>query len=195
MLADTPVVISRIQNRRGLQADFDALYPAGQPGTGSDVLQPGELALCTDTGNVYIGTIDSNIPGYYILIGSSGAPGPTSDISLIAVVSTLPPANVWTPILAPINETPFFTILYSLVDVTTTNPNVVGTNFAKNGKLTITSTTSSATLVDDASVINSALFDVNFRVDKIGSAIQLSYMHNFPTPITFSTGSVIWAPI
>ena len=78
MSTGTPVVISRIQNRRGLQADFDALYPAGQPGTGPDVLQPGELALCTDTGNVYIGTIDSNIPGYYILIGSSGAPGPTS---------------------------------------------------------------------------------------------------------------------
>src|SRR5271165_5499288 len=29
-----PVVVSRIQNRRGLQADFNALYPPGYQGTG-----------------------------------------------------------------------------------------------------------------------------------------------------------------
>lgn len=66
MTTGTPVVVSRIQNRRGTQADFDNLYPPGYTGTGGaigpDILQPGELALCTDTRRVFIG----NINGEYI---------------------------------------------------------------------------------------------------------------------------------
>lgn len=192
MSTGTPVVISRIQNRRGLQADFDALYPAGQPGSGPDVLQPGEIALCTDTGNVYIGTIDSNISGYYIKIAPVSSGGP---VEFLPSVSVLAPTSTWTQVLAPIDDTPFFTLLYSLTDIVTTDPNAVGINFSKNGELIITSTDTDATLADIGTEINTTLYDINFTVTKSGTTIELLYIHNFPTPITFSTGSIIWAPI
>ena len=68
MSTGTPVVVSRIQNRRGTQAQFDALYPEGQPGFGPDILQPGEIALITDPpGKVYIGSLN----GTYFEIGVS----------------------------------------------------------------------------------------------------------------------------
>ena len=54
-----PVKVSRIQHRRGTQAEFNALYPPGYTGrggvAGNDVLQAGEMALCTDTRRVFMG--------------------------------------------------------------------------------------------------------------------------------------------
>ena len=93
MATGTPIVVSRIQNRRGLQADFNSLYPSGQPGTGPSVLQPGEIALCTDTGNVYIGTTISGVNGYYIEI--SGSTFSTFTNQIVSTVATgTPPLSV-----------------------------------------------------------------------------------------------------
>jgi hypothetical protein len=73
----SPVVVSRIQHRRGLQTQFDELYPLGYVGVGGynapafpdftplnypNVLLPGEMVLCTDTRRVYMG----NINGEYL---------------------------------------------------------------------------------------------------------------------------------
>lgn len=68
----SPVVVTRIQNRRGTQAQFDALYPPGYTGVGGygsivgfnatnfpDVLLPGEMAFCTDTRNVFLGNVNA----------------------------------------------------------------------------------------------------------------------------------------
>lgn len=73
-----PVVVSRIQHRRGLQEQFNgtnAIYPKDYNGIGGygssvdftpekypNVLLPGEMVLCTDTRRVYMG----NINGEYL---------------------------------------------------------------------------------------------------------------------------------
>lgn len=76
----SPVVVTRIQIRRGIQSQFDALYPPGYNGIGGygsiigfdatnfpDVLLSGEMCFVTDTRNTYIGNINAeytqiNIP-------------------------------------------------------------------------------------------------------------------------------------
>ena len=189
MATGTPVVISRIQNRRGLQQDFDNLYPGGQPGSGPSVLQPGEIALCTDTGRVFIGTTVNTLSGYFIELGSGGGGGSSP------LVVSLPPASVWTQMLAPITCTPFHSILYSVVNIVTTDPNAPGTIFSKSGELVITSTTTSATLSDTSTEINSTVHDISFRADLVGGNIMLYYKHDFDTPVTFSTTSIIWSAI
>ena len=114
MSTGTPVVVSRIQNRRGFQTDFNNLYPSGQPGTGPNVLQPGELALCTDTGRVFMGTVVNGINGYYIeLTAGGGGSLPPGALELTPVVVSLPPAATWTSMLTPFTPTPFFTMLNS----------------------------------------------------------------------------------
>lgn len=189
----TPLVVSRIQNRRGLQNDFNALYPT-YPGTGPNVLQPGEIALCTDSGRVFMGTTIDGINGYYIDITGSGTVD-LSNIVLTPVVTILTPSLVWANVLPPIIETPFFTLLYSVIDAITSFPNTVGTSFSKNGELKITSTSTAATLVDTSTEINATAYYINFSVIKTGSNIQLQYMHNFPASVTFSTSSIIWLSI
>jgi len=190
MTTGTPVVISRIQNRRGMQVDFDNLYPSGQPGTGPDVLQPGELALCTDTGNMYMGTTVNSVNGYYISVGSSSS-APT----LIPLITTLPPSASWANMLTPVTATPFFKVLYSIVDTSTADPNIVGTNFSKNGELAVTSTTNLATLADTGIEVNTTMFDISFQAIRSAGNIQLQYMHNFPAALTFSTSNIVWAPL
>jgi hypothetical protein len=81
----SPVVVSRIQNRRGTQAQFDALYPVGYTGIGGygslpgfnatnfpDVLLPGEVAFCTDTRRFFIGNINAE----YTEVGVASAAAP-----------------------------------------------------------------------------------------------------------------------
>jgi hypothetical protein len=71
----SPVTVTRIQNRRGTQDQFDDLYPPGYDGTGGfgsvvgfnitnypGVLLSGEIALCTDSRRVFLG----NINGEYL---------------------------------------------------------------------------------------------------------------------------------
>ncbi len=280
----SPVVISRIQNRRGTQDQFDSLYPGaytsavgassvgsvitvastvgiyenglvsvisgtgefapgttvttidsatqftvsadptialsgaevyipGYDGTGGlnladypSVLLPGEIALCTDTRNVYIG----NIGGEYILFSSGGG----SDLSaLLPLVIVLPPAATYTVIPElTLSATPFFNLLYDVTDSSSSDWNdVSGTAFARNGQFKITAVedfipfvnppfpdTTSATLVDDSVEIkNPATYtveDISFIALTDGSNVEISYKHDFPVSLTFSSTTVRWQP-
>jgi len=131
----SPVVVSRIQNRRGTQAQFNALYPFGYNGIGGadinlypNILLQGELALCTDTRRVFIG----NINGEYIELQTvlDGLP---------PVMVSLPPVAVFTVIpQLTYPATPFFNIAYDITDVGGPDWDAVGTQYSRNGELQIT---------------------------------------------------------
>lgn len=156
----TPVVVSRIQNRRGTQAQFDNLYPPtytgvggfNPPGTGPagynstaypNTLLPGELALCTDSRRIFVG----NLNGEYEEVRT--APG--SDITFAPVIWTLAPSVGYIPITRTLpgpttvtleyEATPFFSILYSVTDSVAPDWNTVGTSFSRNAELKITAVT------------------------------------------------------
>jgi len=178
-------------------------------------LQAGELALCVDTQQIFIGGGNgagaSN--GTYTEVATNIGHSP--DLVLAPVVITLPPQVVFTPIpsitYTPYPKTPFFNLLYSITDTISANPNLVGTTFSKNGELRITAVTKftpappippfpalmPVTLTDFGTEVNTTAFDINFKADydPSGTNIIISYMHNFPGNLTLSTGSVIWAPI
>jgi len=280
----SPVVVSRIQNRRGTQDQFDSLYPGAYtsavgassvgavvtvtdttgvyenglvsvisgtgefaPGTtvlsidsatqftvsavptialsGAEVyipvydgtgglnlvdypsvLLPGEIALCTDTRNVYIG----NIGGEYVLFnGGSG-----SDLSALPpLVISLPPAVTYTVIPElTLQATPFFNLLYDVTDSVSPDWNDInGTSFARNGQLKITAVQdfapvpnspypdiTSATLVDDSVEIKNpadyTLEDISFIAEINGSDVEISYKHDFPVSLTFSSTTIRWQP-
>ena len=164
----TPVVVSRIQNRRGTQVQFNgytyspsgpnSVYPLGYTGVGGygsfpnfnstnypNVLLPGELALCTDSRKIFLG----NLAGEYIEIAEI-----TPDREFLDPASwILPPSPTFVPITkiipGPItiklefDATPFFIILYDITDSLSPDWNQPGINFAKNGELKITAITSS----------------------------------------------------
>lgn len=210
----TPVVVTRIQNRRGTQDQFNGLngiYPLdyngrggyNPPGTGPigftptaypTVLLPGELAFCTDTRRVFVG----NVNGEYTEIT---IPTRQDDITLIPIVVELPfttpptgPPN-WQPIPElQFKLTPFFTILYDLTDNIDPDWNTPGTNFARNGSLQITTTNSTPTLTDSGTEINSLSSSINFQVVFNSGNIEIEYTHNFPVSLTFSTSSISWIP-
>ncbi len=279
MSTGTPVVISRIQNRRGTQAQFDNLYPKeytsdpgatsllavvtvgntdglvvgakpvvingigqfvggttilsidsgtqftvsaepivplsggatvihvnqyhGQGGAvGPNILQPGELALCTDTRRLFMG----NSNGEYIELVTVGE---VTNFVAAPLVLILPP-NTVPEVIAPLTHdaTPFLSLLYGLVDIVTDDPNAVGLNFSKNGVLQITSTSTDATITDVGTDVNTSALvpnpnpifpdiqpDISFSVAKVGNSIEISYLHNFTVPLTLSTSSIIWAPL
>ncbi len=155
----SPVVVSRIQNRRGTQSQFLALYPPGYLGAGGfgdpsfpgfditnypSVLMPGELALCTDSRRIYMG----NLNGEYIELAEQLVDG----LFLGPSTWVLPPVGVFTPITKSITlpnlsvvtitmdyvPTPFFDIIYSITDDPNPDWNTVGVNYARNGSLQIT---------------------------------------------------------
>jgi hypothetical protein len=201
----SPVVVSRIQNRRGTQAQFDALYPFGYNGIGGadinlypNILLQGELALCTDTRRIFIG----NINGEYIEIQTllDGIP---------PVVISLPPAAVFTviPQLTYV-ATPFFNIVYDITDTVGPDWNAVGTQYSRNGELQITATVPFApilnppfppltpvTLTDTGTEINKVLpREIGFMAQYNGSNIEILYMHDFLVPLTLSVTSIHWLP-
>jgi hypothetical protein len=214
----TPVVVSRIQNRRGTQTQFNgyvysapgpnSLYPAGYNGVGGyydpldpvsppeftvsnypNVLMPGELALCTDTRQMFIG----NVNGEFIQFS-----GRAASIVLEPLVLQLLPV----PTLTVIPEltflpTPFRTILYSVTDVSNVDPNAVGVNFARNAELLVTAINTTALLVDQGTEINATSYTIEFEAhyDITNSFIEILYMHNFPSNVTFSTSSIIWVSL
>ncbi len=170
----SPVVVSRIQNRRGSQLQFDgyvwnplgpnSVYPNGYTGIGGygsfpdfnstnypNVLLPGELAFCTDSRKVFLG----NLSGEYVQIAEVSLAGEF----LTPIEWILPPAGSWTLITrtipGPITisleyiATPFFTLLYSVTDNASTDWNSVGNNFSKNGELKITAINSATVLPPD----------------------------------------------
>jgi hypothetical protein len=279
----SPVVVSRIQNRRGTQDQFDSLYPGeytsasgasssgnvitvpstigvyenGVPvvlsGTGAfapgttvtgilsstqftvnnvptialsgaqvfipkyegtgglnlgqypNVLLPGEIALCTDSRNIYIG----NINGEYILFVGGGE----FDLSALRpLVIVLPPVGTFTviPELTYL-AAPFFSLLYDLTDSPSTDWNTIGVSFARNGELKITAVQdfapvsnlpypdiTSASLTDESvEVKNPADYsaeDISFIAQTNGANIEISYMHDFPVSLTFSSITIRWLP-
>lgn len=287
MATGTPVVVSRIQNRRGTQSQFDNLYPgeyisapgatsamsvvtvastnglvvgrpvfvnAGvgkfAPGTvvmaitsgtefvvsitpsiplsgtdtivaspkyngsggaiGPDILQPGEIALCTDSRRVFIG----NLNGEYVELTDTVV---MTDIITAPLIVQLPPSPALFTVIPALTHmpTPFLSFIYSAVDVITHNSDTVGITFARNGQMTITAilqplTTPPlpVTLSDSSTEINSAALvsdvnppygaiqpDLSFRADyNVDGNIEISYTHNFTTTLTLSTSSIIWAP-
>jgi hypothetical protein len=208
--SQTPVVVSRIQNRRGIQSQFYALYPPGYTGVGGfdsgsynppfnienypTVLMPGELALCTDSRNLYMG----NINGEYIRLGTIGSG--VSLNTLVPVLITLPVASTFTviPQLSYL-ATPFATLLYSVTDSISGDWNTVGDNFSKNGQLQITAIASSSanpvTLTDTGTEINAGSYALSFIAQySAGNIIDILYKHNFPSSLTFSSTDIKWIP-
>ena len=204
----SPVVISRIQNRRGLQSQFDALYPPGYLGIGGygsqpgfdatnypNVLMSGELALCTDSRKIFLGNLNAE----YVEIAQSN---PTS-LTLPPLVIQLPPVGVFTiiPTLTYL-ATPFFTLLYDLTDELSPDQNVPGTDFSRNGSLQIVAikyvaAPPAATLTDSGTEINNASpSTISFiaEYDFTQTLIEIKYMHDFPGNLTFSSSSIIWLP-
>jgi hypothetical protein len=158
----SPVVVSRIQNRRGTQDQFNghvyspsgpnSVYPIGYTGVGGygsfptfnssnypNVLLPGELALCTDSRKIFMGNLNGEYVEVEIVLGDG--------LFLHPSVWELPPSGSFVPItrLLPFpvtleyDATPFLNVLYDVTDDTLTPDwNTVGTNFSKNGELKIT---------------------------------------------------------
>jgi hypothetical protein len=195
----SPVTVSRIQNRRGTQAQFDALYPPGYTGVGPvdiniypNILMPGELALTTDTRRIFLG----NLTGEYIEIATATGGG----ILLGPLVLSLPPIGVPTPIpQLDYLATPFFTLLYDITDSPSPDWNTVGTAFSRNGEMKITAVTDfgpgSVSLTDTSTEVNTTLFDISFTADYNGPNIEISYTHNFLGSLTFSSSTILWLPI
>ena len=202
----SPVVVSRIQNRRGTQTQFNALYPPGYTGTGGygsipgfnstnfpDVLLPGELAFCTDTRRTFLG----NINGEYVELAKS-----SGSLTLLPLVIQLPPVGVFTviPQLTFLN-TPFFSILYDLSDNLSPDWNAVGTLFTRNATLQIATLGPAATVprvtsTDIGTEINKTANNIYFNAihDITLSQVTVSYKHNFAGNLTFSSSSINWLP-
>lgn len=204
--SQAPVVVSRIQNRRGTQTQFSGLYPPGYVGVGGfgsipgfnitnfpNVLMPGELALCTDSRRTFIG----NLNGEYIELAEDIAGG---GILLGPLEVSLPPAAVFTVIPAlTYLATPFTDFFYSITDSASPDWNTVGVNFSRNGTLTITAISpviaSPVNLTDVGTEVNNLAPDsISFiaTYDGTNTNIEISYMHNFPGNLNFSTSSVKW---
>lgn len=168
-----------------------------------NVLLPGELALCTDTRKVFIG----NINGEYTELQNANTEAP--------VVKILPPAATFTDISGlRFKSTPFLTVLYSLVNIVSPDWNdVSGTTFSRQGEMKITAidstspppadpgppfpTPTNISLVDFSSDVNTVSgSDISFTAVYVdsGENIQLQYIHNFPSSVSMSVGTLIWIP-
>lgn len=205
-LTTTPVVVSRIQHRRGTQDQFNALYPPGYTGVGgydgpSTILQPGELAVCMDSRRVFVGALNGEY--FEMGTGSGTGGGGSSECcgGLIAVSIPLQPSpDTYAPVPGVrFNPTPFHDIQYSATDATSPDVDAPGTMYTRSGKLTITSLKQSAAsdlvnLVDYSVEVNKTVYDLVFRADYDGDgkSILVSYRHNFPMPLRMTTSSIVW---
>lgn len=193
----TPVVVSRIQNRRGTQSQFDSLYTS-YPGVGPNILQPGEIALCTDTHRIFIG----NVNGTYDELGTASS----NDIILEPFVKQLAPAASYT--LIPemtIDPTAFFTYLYSVTNSASLDPGSIGVTFSRNGELKLTSVVNfvpvlplaPVTMTDVSVEINTSAYDISFNAEynNTQTGIDIKYKHNFPGNLVLAISSIQWADI
>lgn len=202
--SQTPVVVTRIQNRRGTQDQFNALYPVGYTGIGGygdinfpgfnetnypNVLLPGELALCTDSRRIFIG----NINGEYIELEISFT---GSSIDLAPVIVSLPPTlGNYLPVPSlEIDPTAFQQIFYSITDSASNDANAVGTDFSASGILTVTATSTTALVNNTMAEENTTSSQITFVAEYNGdfSKINILYNHDFPGDLVFSTGTVRW---
>jgi len=216
-----PVVVSRIQNRRGTQDQFNALYPVGYNGIGGygdpdfpgfdstsypNVLMPGELALCTDSRKIFMGNINAE----YVQLTTEVGDG----IALNPITWVLEPVGVFTPVQRKIifpaletitleyRSTPFLDILYSLTDNPSPDWTLPGNNYAKNGTMNITSIdvpAGFASLSDAGTEINnyparSVSFIAQYEYNILGSKIQILYKHDFPVNLTLNISTIQWLP-
>lgn len=201
MSTSSPVIVSRIQNRRGTQAEFNALYPPGYSGvggaTGTKILQPGEIGLTTDTRRVFIG----NLNGEYIEL--TGAGGGGGGINFTPVVASLPTTSVFTEVPElSYSATSLFNITYSVTNAGDSQPGSPGVSFSRTGTLTVAailnqSGAGSATLTDDSLELdpsNSA--DISFiaEYDQPTGLVKIKYRHNYLSPLILTTGTMAWAP-
>ena len=201
--SQTPVVVTRIQNRRGTQTQFDALYPPGYGNQGygnfpgfdessyPNVLLPGELALITDKRRLYIG----NINGQYIEI----VVGSESSIDLQPVVSSLNNTAGNYVVIQELEVDPisFQQIFYSINDSASFDPNATGTNFSAAGILTVTATSSVATLNNTMTEENTTSSQISFIAEYSNdlTKINILYNHDFPGTLRFYTGTIRWISI
>lgn len=193
----TPVVVSRIQNRRGTQDQFDSLYTS-YPGTGPNILQPGEIALCTDTHRIFIG----NLNGTYDELGTASS----NDIILQPLIKQLAPAASYTiiPELS-ILPTAFHNYLYSISDATNLDAGTIGATFSRNGELKVTAVVNftatppagPVSVVDQSVSVNTTVYDVSFIAEYNGTqtGIDIKYKHNFPGNLVLCTSSIQWADL
>ena len=179
----THVVVSRIQNRRGTQADFNgfaystsgpnSVYPYNSTGNGyypsstdinftaanyPNVLLPGELSLCTDSGRIFMGNLNGGYTEISQIISAGGGSSSNSSGDTLQPSSwPLPPASTFTTITRVVpnslpvlnipldwSSTPFFIINYSITDNGSADWTTVGNSFSRNGQLKITAINSSA---------------------------------------------------
>lgn len=190
-----PVVVSRIQNRRGTQDQFDNLYTS-YPGVGPNILQPGELCLCTDSHRIFIG----NVNGTYDELGTATS----NDIILQPFIKQLAPAASFTiiPELS-ILPTSFFDVFYSVTNASILDAGAIGNSFARNGELKVTAIVNyvatppagPVTLIDQSVDINTTAYDVSFeaRYNNTYTSIDFFYKHNFTTNLVFASSSIQWA--
>lgn len=184
----TQVVVSRIQNRRGSYDDFISLYVPGAPD--EQKLQPGELGLCIDTQQLFIGTDDVNAP---FEIAKDVSP---SEIVFTPIIIDLPKTSTWTTLSELSYSNPSSTpetigllnILYSL--------QLIGaTGFAKNGTLSVTSLQDVAALTDTGVEINNLTGDITFKaIAELGS-VHIQYTHSFDETVQMSTTTLKWIPL
>lgn len=174
-----------------------------------NILLPGELALCVDTRRTFIG----NLNGEYIELETVNSEG----IFLGPLVISLPPSPLSYTVIPELSLSPtaFFTFLYSISDSTSPDWNDVGsTGFSKNGSMKITAVenftpvpnlpfppNTAVSLVDDSSEAKNtqppfgyAAENISFKAEYNGAFIDISYMHDFPTALTFSTSTIRWLP-
>jgi len=192
------VVLSRIQNRRGTQAQFDALYAPAAPI--EQQLQPGEIGFCTDTNRVFIG----RDVGTFTEITTNGAASVVdATLEFIPMSVTLPPTATWAPVLSmaftldPLSTTSgYISVLYSVLETGSTT-----TPFTKSGTLTISSSISPnpvatiSTLTDSGTEINvypDPKPDISFKAVYSGGTVQISYIHNFVSPLILRSSSIHW---
>jgi hypothetical protein len=185
-----PVLFSRIQNRRGTQNDFNTLYIGVDPILGSTnpaLLQPGELAVVTDSENVYIGTIP--LGTYFKITSASGFIPLQIVLAPVASYTTIP-ALTTTTLLSLLN------IDYSVAD-TDLSTIKTGITFSRNGELQVTSITTgaAATLTDNSTELNSTAYALSFIAIQSGSTLEIQYKHNFTGNLYFNTVTQVWAAI
>lgn len=191
--------ITRFTNRKGTQAQFDALYPRQYNGVGGvdlarypNVLAQGEIGLCTDTCRVFMGTLN----GEYIELEADRAT--TSQVQLQPFVRYLIPSNTFRPIPGfSFRSVPLMNIEYSVSDSSSSDWTRPGKEYTKNGKLTVSSIDGNVTHLDSAVETSPNYnYDIYFKVvtDSSGLACTMFYRHNYKATLTFSSQSTQWAP-